>query len=652
MALATIESIVKRAQVAYRPDKKITPYESAKRYLKVDTGGVVGAWDESLTPYMIEPMLESRSRYFDTVGFQGPARSGKTASLLAICVHCAISEASKVLIVAPTKDKGEKWSKEELRPAFDNCHEIKQLKTGDRADYNISFMRFSNGSLFEIVPPLDSSFRGVSRKVVLIYDYDNLRAVNEGNAYELSLKRLASYGSLGTVFLESSPGGSCPEDVILNNEHECATRAEAGIGKIYMQGDRRRWYWQCPDCNEWFIPSFERLVFDRNETDPVKASQHVVMGCPHCGSVIEESEKRQLNLGGKWLKQGQTIDKDGVIHGEGLKSTTASFWLPGPVAAFAKWGRDFAAAYIKAKAAIDKDGDHDPMMAFYNTTCGEIYRYTPETAEDIDHLIANRRDALPRGIAPDDTKFLLASVDVQNGKNSRFIVQVHAFNEGMAQTIIDRFEISQFTDEDGNITQVKTETYAKHWDLLTSLVLDKWYPLGDDREISIRMLAYDTNGEKGTTDNAYAYLLSQPGVIQKRLMPIKGANKPQADRVKTSFIKHPNGNIKPVIKNRRCRGLNLYLLDTNRLKDSVHSALSKQAGEPDSMIFSKAMDDAALKEFLAEERNESGKWEKKDGQKRNESLDLSVYVMAALEHTGLNRAKLSKPLLTRTKRNE
>ncbi|MGT7589118.1 phage terminase large subunit family protein, partial [Escherichia coli] len=36
--------------------------------------------------------------------------------------------------------------------------------------------------------------------------------------------------------------------------------------------DRRRWYWPCPDCGDYFQPSMEAMTGYRDNPDPVLAS--------------------------------------------------------------------------------------------------------------------------------------------------------------------------------------------------------------------------------------------------------------------------------------------------------------------------------------------------------------------------------------------
>ena len=47
-----------------------------------NAAGAAGGWDPDTTPYMVEPLDTTGSRHYEAVVFVGPARTGKTASLL------------------------------------------------------------------------------------------------------------------------------------------------------------------------------------------------------------------------------------------------------------------------------------------------------------------------------------------------------------------------------------------------------------------------------------------------------------------------------------------------------------------------------------------------------------------------------------------
>ena len=54
-----------------------------------------------------------------------------------------------------------------------------------------------------------------------------------------------------------------------------------------------------------------------------------------------------MNRAGRWVAAGQTIDRNGGIHGEEPKTKIASYWLTGPAAAYQSW----ASLWRKHRAA-------------------------------------------------------------------------------------------------------------------------------------------------------------------------------------------------------------------------------------------------------------------------------------------------------------
>jgi phage terminase large subunit GpA-like protein len=70
-----------------------------------------------------------------------------------------------------------------------------------------------------------------------------------------------------------------------------------GILSLYNRGDRRRWYWPCPHCGEYFQPAMESMTGYRDEPDPVKASESAHLLCPHCSGVITADKSASLTGG-------------------------------------------------------------------------------------------------------------------------------------------------------------------------------------------------------------------------------------------------------------------------------------------------------------------------------------------------------------------
>lgn len=66
---------------------------------------------------------------------------------------------------------------------------------------------------------------------------------------------------------------------------------ESPIWQLWQQGTRHHWCWPCPHCEEYFVPRFNLMRWPPNST-PMAAARAVYLGCPHCGGVIEDSDRR------------------------------------------------------------------------------------------------------------------------------------------------------------------------------------------------------------------------------------------------------------------------------------------------------------------------------------------------------------------------
>lgn len=621
------------------PPERVNTQYAAEKYMMLKGGGGMTPWKSKKTPYMVEPMNCLTQRIYHSVCFKGPARTGKTEALLkAQVAHAVKCDPSDIMIVHMNQNESEYFSKTEISPMLRATKGLKSCLSPIQSDNNVGMIRLKAGNVIKMAWPTDATFRGKSFKYILLPDYDAIKPPSEGDVYTLSRMRTKSYQSSGMVLAESSPGHeSTNRNWKPSHPHECPPAK--GIADLYMQGDRRRFYWQCPDCGESFIPTFETLIFDRNERDPVKASQELYVGCIHCGAVINEHQKNSLNNNGTWLKQGQTIDQNSVIHGEGLKSNNASFWLSGLPAGFSKWGDDFVQKWVKARNTLEITGDDRGMQAFRNTDCGEVYIPEVETEIDSDSIKANRH-ILELGVTPKWAKFLLASVDVQGGSNRRFEVQIHAIGDGKRQAVIDRFKITHFGERD-----IKPNLHAEHWNVLIDRVLDRDFSREDGAIMRPIIMAYDTNGEAGVYDRSQEFYRNNKAKYGARLFPVKGASHAMELLVEARKPDSKKDSFKKIGK--KIKGASkqtpLYFINTDKIKDIITANIQLDAGLPKSIMYSKDLDDSFYSELTAESRGENGKWEKTGG--NNEALDLCVYIWAILVYKGwVNRDKFDDPL--------
>lgn len=231
-------------------------------------------------------------------------------------------------------------------------------------------------------------------------DYDRFpeNIDGEGDGFSLASKRTTTFMSAGMTLAESSPGREIT-DVKWRRSSPHEAPPTTGILSLYNRGDRRRWYWPCPHCGDWFQPAMENMVGYRDNPDLMAASEAARIQCPHCRALIQPEQKRGLNNRGVWLKEGQFINKDGEISGEARRSRIASFWMEGPAAAYQTW-QQLVYKLLTAEEEYERTGSEETLKAVINTDWG--LPYLPRISLDqrkAETLIA-RAEKLPRGGCP------------------------------------------------------------------------------------------------------------------------------------------------------------------------------------------------------------------------------------------------------------
>lgn len=196
------------AASAFDRPKTITVTEAAQKYLFIrEMGGGNGYYSPDLTPYMKLPCDLLSSRVHESVCFVGPARSGKTVSLIGgLLAYSITSDPGHYLIVQMTKEMSEKFSKQTVTPWITYSPEIAKSLGKKSSDDNVSMKIFTNGMAVTIAHPAPSSLASLGYRRVALTDFDRYVENQEGNVFSQARKRVQNYLSRGMTLVESSPG--------------------------------------------------------------------------------------------------------------------------------------------------------------------------------------------------------------------------------------------------------------------------------------------------------------------------------------------------------------------------------------------------------------------------------------------------------------
>jgi phage terminase large subunit GpA-like protein len=634
------------------PPRTMTVSEWAQEFRYINQpGAFVGHWDNNTTPYMVDPADELTSPAFMGLIFVGPAQCAKTDALIVNWTgYSATTDPQDMIIYSPTFTAARDFSMRRIDRLHRHTVEVGQALVKNKDSDNKFDKHYTNGMMLSLSYPSVTELAGKPIGRAALTDYDRIDddIGGDGNAFDLASKRTTTFGSYRMCLAESSPSREITNYKKVVTGHEAPPTT--GILSLYNRGDRRRWYWPCPDCGSYFEGRWEHIKWDHEKTSNLEKAETAYMECPHCVAHISMNQRRQMNIEGVWLKDGQRI-KDNRIVGKARRSNIASFWLMGVAAGLTTW-MNLVKSYLDAEDEYDSTGEETALAKFYNTDIG--VPYVPKNILNdntrLPETLMGRVEPWTKRKVPKGVRFLLGVVDVQ--ANS-FVVQIIGVAPGKPYDLylVDRFTIRYSDRLDPSAPEgkesflwVQPGAYLEDWDKITEQVMQARYPLDDDsgRQMTVKLTLCDSGGKAGVTARAYDYYRQ---VVKEgwlgRFQLVKGESTPGAPRAR---ITRPDADKK---SGAGARGeIPVLMLNPNINKDDLNNRLDVMVPGygmihfPAWLISPIKADDMSwfFAEMTSENRIPGKGWEKVA--RRNEAWDLFYYAIGACASGLLNVEKL------------
>jgi phage terminase large subunit GpA-like protein len=466
-----IQDIAAAWLAVFEPPPRMTVSEWANeyRFLSPESSGQHGKYSSDLTPYA-EAWMDSINDpgATGTVLMVG-AQLGKTEVLNNVIGYFIDVEPAAMLMVQPTADLGESWSKERLAPMVRDTPrlngKVADVRSRDSSN-TMLFKSFPGGNLAIAGANAPSGLASRPRRVVLLDEVDRypVSAGSEGDPCALAIRRTETFWN-AVIVMTSTP----------------TVKGRSRVETEFEGSDQQRYFCPCPRCGHKQTLKWINVRWDRDD------GSDAYLFCEGCEAHLSDDERREMVRAGEWVAQYP-------------ERTLRGFHLPG-IASMFRHKRGFksrlhqmAAENIKAKRRPET------LRTWINTFLAETWEEEGESVQ-WEPLLARREDW---GDFPKGGLILTAGVDIQG---DRFEIEVVAWGEGEESWSI--YHVSMM----GDFNNVETQNS------LDEILAMTWiHPSGAELGISCTFI---DSGHK--TKAVYAYTKSRE---VRRVYAIKGQGGP------------------------------------------------------------------------------------------------------------------------------
>lgn len=570
-----------------RPIQHKTLSEWAAEHMQLPEGSAeAGKYSIKRAPYQEEILDAISDPNTQDVTVMSSAQIGKTLMLTMGILYYIEHEPATQMMVLPTLEKSEEFSKTKISPAIREVKAAQKLVASAKtrsSNNTILYKEYPGGYLIMSGANSPNSLSGMTVRIVWMDEIDRYpdSAGGEGDPMSLAKTRATSYWN--KKFIKAST----PTTVNKSN-----------VLKEYNRGSMETWCVKCPECGEYQPYSFKRINFDT-----------LTMTCEKCGCMLPEQSWKESEH--KWIAQRPEL------------TARRSFKLNALASHFIEWG-EIVERFKYANERLKDHRDPEELKSFVNTVLGEPFDELD--FEDVDRKIDDsellKKTEEYEAELPDGVIVLTAAADVQD---NRLEVEVKGWGRDFESWGI-----------------LKTEIYGKlenddaPWDALETL-LQRKFIFKSGRELGISAFAIDTGGHH--TNKVYRWTKSIKGKGVK-VYPVKGyANKPNIPL----YYKRTAVEIKEEVKGKQVvvdRTV-LYIIGVDAGKDDISDRLQIEEPGPGFCHFpsdpESGYDARYFKGLTSEVRIEkkvggvyTRTWQKKSSHSRNEPLDLFNYNYAAL----------------------
>lgn len=342
-----------------------------------------GQWNTDRAPYQREIHDVLNDPHVETIVMMSSAQVGKTELLLNIIGYYIDYDPSPMLLLQPTLQMAEAFSKDRLAPMLRDTPALKNSVKDPRArdsGNTLLHKTFAGGHITMAGANSPASLASRPIRIFLADEVDRypVSAGTEGDPLSLGGKRTTTFFNRKKVYT-STP----------------TVKGASRIEDAYEKSDQRRYYVPCPHCGEKEPLKWKQIMWDKAEdgTHLPKTARYV---CEHCGSEWHDHQKiSQMRKGGEWVSESEEVFRG-----------TAGFHLNELYSPWKKW-------YEVVQDFLEAQTDTELLKTWTNTSLGETWEEEGDQVEDT--FLYSRREDYQADL-PDGVLVVTMGADVQEDR--------------------------------------------------------------------------------------------------------------------------------------------------------------------------------------------------------------------------------------------
>lgn len=366
------------AAVAKPPPKlTVTQWANAHLQLSAEDSAEPGQYRSDRAPYQAGVMDALSDPGIEQVVLMASAQVGKTLMIKAVLGFYIDQDPSPILVVQPTLEIGEAFSKDRLSPMVRDTPRLRGKIADPKARNSgntILHKTFPGGHLTIAGANSPASLASRPIRVVLCDEVDRYPASAgaEGDPVNLARARAKTFWNR-KVFLCSTP----------------TDESTSRINRAWLASDMRRYWVPCPHCGAEQWLKWAQVQWPEGDPDAA------LYACECCAVLWTEGERTTAIRRGRWIA-------------ERPERKTAGFHLS---ELYSPWRRlsEIVAGFFDAKGAPET------LKVWTNTSLGEVWQ--DDEGEKVSaESLPGRREHYGTDSVPDGVVVVTMAIDVQDDR--------------------------------------------------------------------------------------------------------------------------------------------------------------------------------------------------------------------------------------------